>query len=80
MLKIEISEDTATNLMRDMLVADYRGIRDNLYDLVNRGVEEGKLGNHLVEDYEYNKRIFEGLKIVMEYYLADHDRVAILAE
>ena len=80
MLKIEISEDTAMHLMRDMLVADYRGIRDNLYDLVNRGVEEGKLGNHLVEDYEYNKRIFEGLKIVMEYYLADHDRSAILAE
>ena len=80
MLKIEISEDTSHSLMRDILIEDYRGLRDSIYDLVNRGVEEGKLGDHLVEDYRFNQRILEGLKIVLEYYLADHEREALLAE
>ena len=80
MLKIEISQETADGLMRDILVQDYRWLRETLYDLVNRGVEEGKLGEHQIEDYQFNKRIFEALKIVMEYYLADHEREVILAE
>lgn len=80
MLKIEVSQETAESLMRDILIEDYRGLRESLYDLVNRGVEEGKLGSHHIEDYEFNKRVFEAMKVVMEYYLADHDRVAILAE
>ena len=80
MMKIEISQETIEALMRDVLIQDYRWLRETLYDLVNRGVEEGKLGEHQIEDYQFNKRIFEALKIVMEYYLADHEREVILAE
>ena len=80
MMKIEISQETIEALMRDVLIQDYRWLRETLYDLVNRGVEEGKLGEHHIEDYQFNKRIFEALKIVMEYYLADHEREVILAE
>ena len=79
-MKIEISQETIEALMRDVLIQDYRWLRETLYDLVNRGVEEGKLGEHQIEDYQFNKRIFEALKIVMEYYLADHEREVILAE
>ena len=67
-MKIEISEESTHSLMRDILIEDYCGLRDSIYDLVNRGVEEGKLGDHLVEDYRFNQRILEGLKIVLEYY------------
>jgi len=80
MMKIEISQETIEALMRDVLIQDYRWLRETLYDLVNRGVEEGKLGEHHIEDYQFNKRIFEALKIVMEFYLADHEREVILAE
>lgn len=79
-LKIDISEETAEGFMRDMLIADYRNIREILYNQVNRTVETGSEAPLHPEDYEFYKKLFEAVKTYMEYYLADQDRKAILAE
>lgn len=79
-LKIDISEETAEGFMRDMLIADYRNIRDILYNHVNHTVETGSEAPLHPEDYEFYKKLFEAVKTYMEYYLADQDRKAILAE
>ena len=81
MMKIDISYETAESFMRDMLIADYRNIRDMMYAHLNETVETGEYGKRLhPEDYEFYKELFEAVKKYMEYYLTDEKREEILAE
>jgi hypothetical protein len=65
MPQIDISDETADALFRDILVTDYRGLRRQIYDLRARG----ELPDFEQEDLENSIRYFEAIKIMMEYYL-----------
>jgi hypothetical protein len=65
MATIHISDDTADALFRDILVTDYRGLRDQIYELRQRD----QLPDYEQEDLENSIRYFEAIKIMMEYYL-----------
>lgn len=70
MFKIEVSEETADNLFRDIFKQDYRGLRSDIAKLE----ADPNIDNLDREDLEFNKRIVSALEIVMEYYFVDEDR------
>ena len=80
MYKIEISDETAESMFRDILVEDYRRIRNDIYDLTNRAVENGELKSFEQEDLENNKEYFEAMKVMLGYYLPQTDADAIIGE
>jgi len=80
MYKIEISTETAESMFRDILVEDYRRIRNDIYDLTNRAVEKGELKPFEQEDLENNKQYFEAMKVMLGYYLPFSDAEAIIGE
>ena len=80
MYKIEISDETAESMFRDILIEDYRRIRNDIYDLTNRAVEKGELKPFEQEDLENNKEYFEAMKVMLGYYLPQTDADAIIGE
>lgn len=72
---IDISDDTADALFRDILITDYRGLRKQIYELHQRGT----LPDFEREDLENAIRYYEAIKIMMEYYLPQHE-VQIIQE
>jgi len=80
MYKIEISDETAENMFRDILVEDYRRIRNDIYDLTNRAVENGELKSFEQEDLENNKEYFEAMKVMLGYYLPQSEADIIIGE
>lgn len=73
---IDISDETADALFRDILVTDYRGLRKQIYELRERG----KLPDYEQEDLENSIRYFEAIKIMMEYYLPYSEAQSIQEE
>lgn len=76
MPQIDISDDTADALFRDILITDYRGLRKQIYDLRARG----ELPDFEQEDLENAIRYFEAMKIMMEYYMPLHEAQSIQEE
>jgi len=74
MPQIDISDDTADALFRDILITDYRGLRTQIYELRARG----ELPDFQREDLENAIRYYEAIKIMMEYYLPYHELADIL--
>jgi hypothetical protein len=62
---INISDHTADALFQEILIADYRGLRDQIYELR----QKGQLQEYEQQDLENSIRYFEAIKIMMEYYL-----------
>ena len=76
MPQIDISDETADALFRDILVTDYRGLRRQIYELRARG----ELPDYEQEDLETAIQYFEAIKIMMEYYLPFHEAQTIQEE
>ena len=76
MPQIDISDDTADALFRDILVTDYRGLRTQIYELRARG----ELPDFQREDLENAIRYYEAMKTMMEYYLPIHEARTIQEE
>jgi len=73
---IDVSDETADALFRDILVTDYRGLRDQIYELR----KQGQLPDFEKEDLENSIRYFEAIKIMMEYYLPYSEAQSIQEE
>jgi hypothetical protein len=80
MYKIEISDETAESMFRDILIEDYRRLRSDIYNITNRAVEQGELPTYVQEDLDNNKRFFEAMKVLMEYYLPFTEAANIIGE
>ena len=80
MYKIEISDETAESMFRDILIEDYRRIRNDIYDLTNRAVEQGELKSFEQEDLEHNKQYLEAMKVMLGYYLPQTEADIIIGE
>jgi hypothetical protein len=65
MPQIDVSDETADALFQEILIADYRSLRDQIYELR----QQDKLKEYEQEDLENSIRYFEAIKIMMEYYL-----------
>jgi hypothetical protein len=65
MPQIDVSDETADALFRDILITDYRALRKQIYELRARG----ELPDYEQEDLDNAIRYFEAIKIMMEYYL-----------
>jgi hypothetical protein len=66
MVKIEISNETADSLIRDILVNDYRSLINDIAKL------ESNLPNlkpFELEDLDNDRTFVEGFKIILKYYL-----------
>lgn len=74
MPQIDISDDTADALFRDMLTTDYRRLREQIYHLKQR-----ELKQYEQEDLENSIRYFEAIKVMMGYYLT-HDEAKALQD
>ena len=78
--KISISDETAESMFRDMLIEDYRRVRNDIYDMTNKAAEFGNLEKYEYEDLEDWKRWFAAMKILMEYYLPQNQYNQVVGE
>ena len=70
MLKVEISEDTATELFQDILVQDYLGLINDIKKLKSNIIN---LKPYQLEDLENNIKYVDAMKVMLTYYLP-HDK------
>jgi hypothetical protein len=80
MYKIEISDETAESMFRDILVEDYRRIRNEIYTLTNKAVEHGELKSFEQEDLVDSKSYLEAMKVMLGYYLPQSEADIIIGE
>jgi hypothetical protein len=80
MYKIEISDETAESMFRDILIEDYRRIRGEIYAFTNRAVEIGELKSFEREDLENCKQYLEAMKVMLGYYLPQSEADIIIGE
>jgi hypothetical protein len=76
MFTIRIADDTADALFRDILVADYRRL---LKDIAALEAHE-QLAEYQQADLDDNRRYAAAMAIMMEYYIAEHERLEILTK
>lgn len=69
MITLEISDDTLDNLIKDVLVKDYRGFINRIKEL--EAIENPK--PHHQADLEDEKYFLKAMKVMLTYYL-EHDR------
>jgi len=74
MFTIRIADDTADALFRDILVADYRRL---LKDIAALEAHE-QLAEYQQADLDDNRRYAAAMAIMMEYYIADHERLEVI--
>ena len=75
MFKIEVTDETAESIFRDILVQDWRGLKQSVKEL------EAKLEDlkpHQLEDLEADRRFVLAIETLMEYYIEHNERLAIL--
>ena len=77
MHKIEISDDTAEAIFRDILIQDFKGIIASVRELEGRLQE---LESYELEDLHDNRRYAEALKVMMGYYLAHDEAERVINE
>lgn len=71
MFKVEISSETADSLFQDILIQDYRGMKQDITALTAR---QSDLAAYEIEDLKNNQRWLAAIQIMMEYYLP-HDQM-----
>jgi hypothetical protein len=75
MFTITIADDTADALFRDILVADYRRMLKDTAALE----AQGQLAEYQQADLDDNRRYAAAMAIMMEYYIAEHERSEIVS-
>jgi predicted alpha/beta hydrolase len=70
MFQVDISDETADSLFRDILVQDYRGLQDQIKELQSRSET---LPEWEAEDLAANLRWVSAIRTLFEYYLP-HDQ------
>lgn len=76
MYKIDVCDETVENILRDILVQDYKGICNDIKTLEQRE----NLPEHLMSDLESNKYYREGFEILLKYYLRYDDANELIKE
>jgi len=74
MFTITIEDDTADSLFRDILVADYRRLRKDIAALE----AQSELAEYQQADLDDNRRYAAAMAVLMEYYIADHERLEVI--
>ena len=74
MFTITIADDTADALFRDILVADYRRLLKDIGELE----AQGQLAEYQQADLVDNRRYAAAMAIMMEYYIAEHERHEVM--
>ena len=75
MININISRETTDQLLRDILVQDYRSLKEDVSHLERRTLE-----SHEVEDLINNKKYVEALEVLLTYYLPYTEATRIINE
>ena len=76
MFKVEISDETADSMFRDILIQDYRGLQNSIDELLQKkGLEA-----YEEEDLRNDMRYVEAMRVLMEYYLPYDQMRKILGE
>lgn len=75
MHNIEISDDTADLLFRDMLVADYRELKKDIRALESKTSNGIELSPYELDDLEDWTRWANALEILLEYYIVNYEEI-----
>ena len=65
---ISISDDTADRLMRDILIQDWQGLRQDIKTLSDKAAQ-GTIEDYEREDLATDQRFAAAMEIMLEYYL-----------
>lgn len=71
MFNITITDETADALFREILIQDYRGLRDDIKKLES----QKNLDALDSEDLANNKKYLAAMEGIMEYYIFDWQKV-----
>ena len=74
MFTITIADDTADALFRDILVADYRRLLKDIDALE----AQSQLAEYQQADLDDTRRYAAAMAIMMEYYIAEHERLEVM--
>lgn len=74
--KVFLSADTLDNLFRDMLVDDYRSVRQSVKTLEAMG----ELKEFQQEDLDNDREIMKAMEVLLKYYIYIEDARKIINE
>ena len=75
---INISSETADQLMKDILVQDYLGLVKSVEDLSARALRE-ELKPHQLEDLANDRTFRDAMAVMLTYYLSHSEYSKILS-
>lgn len=72
-MNIEISDDTADELFKDIFIRDYKAVRAYIEELQAKS----ELQNHEMEDLVDNSKWLDAMEALMDYYIGSdwRDRI-----
>lgn len=73
MFILKIADETADQIMRDILRQDYIGLTRQISELKAKAAES-PLPEYAREDLAFNERVIQAMDVMMEYYIGDHWR------
>lgn len=76
MVKVEICDETADSLFRDILIQDYRSLQISIDQLL----QKKGLAAYEEEDLRNDMRYVEAMRVLMEYYLPYDQMRKVLGE
>lgn len=66
MMKVELSSDAVDSIFRDVLIQDYKSLRDDIRRLKDK---KPNLQPYQKEDLKANKRYKKAMETMLEYYV-----------
>jgi hypothetical protein len=70
MFTLKIADNTADELMKDILLQDYRGLTQQVQEFKARALESSVL-DYALEDLEFSERVLAAMPVIMEYYIGE---------
>lgn len=75
-LTIQVDQETFDAIFKDTLVNDYISLRNDNRRLVEQGLEN--LPQFMLEDYNFNCEVIDGMEAVFKYYLLPKERESVI--
>jgi hypothetical protein len=79
MITIKLEDEFADKIVVEALKDDYRMVKNNIADFKIFHTAE-KVKPHILEDFEYNKKVLKALKRVLAFHMTHDDYKAFIQE
>jgi tRNA(Ile2) C34 agmatinyltransferase TiaS len=78
-VNLQLSHEIADKILVSVLKENYYIVLDNVRDLKNK-VKKKDCPFHVVEDYEYDRKLLKALRRVLRYHMTHEEYQAFIGE